>query len=322
MTKVKFAIPKGSLEDATFKILEEAGYKILGRARTYRPSINDPEIEIRVLRPQEIPIYVAEGIQDIGITGIDWIEETHSDVKDLLDLSYGFIKLVIAVPRLWNDINSLPQLLEAFFKKRKEIRFSTEYLNTTASLLKSNIIYKKYFGDTEPLIITPWLRKGENSRVSVFLSFGATEAKPPENADAILDATETGTTLRQNNLKIIEVVRESTAHLIVNKTSLREASKKEKIYDILTLLKGVVDGRRKLHIFVNVTEKNLRRLLKEIPALKKPTISPLSSKGWYSINAVIEKDLFLELLPRIRKLAQGLVVYEPRQVLSLDEIID
>lgn len=321
MKKVRFALPKGSLESATYEILSKAGYKLSGQERTYRPSINDPGIEPRILRPQEIPIYVAEGLQDIGITGLDWIKETNSDVEVLLNLEYGAIKLVLAIPKPWN-INSLSQLIEEFWKEKKELRISTEYLNTTVSYLKSNPKYKDCYGHLDPLVITPWWRIGNNPSVSVFLSFGATEAKPPETADAIVDVTETGTTLEQNNLKIIETISESTAYLIANKDALKDVEKREKIYDILTLLKGVVDGRKKLHIFVNVSETNLQELLRQLPALKRPTVSPLSEKGWYSVNTVIEKNIFMELLPKLRKLAQGLVVYEPRQVLSLDEIFE
>ncbi|MCP8318445.1 MAG: ATP phosphoribosyltransferase [Candidatus Methylarchaceae archaeon HK01B] len=321
MKKVKFALPKGSLESATFEILGRAGYKLSGQERTYRPTINDPKLEPRILRPQEIPIYVAEGLHDIGITGMDWIKETDSDVEVLLDLEYGAINIVMAIPKPWTTINSLSQLVENFWKEKKELRISTEYLNTTVSYLKSNTNYKQYYGHLAPLIITPWWRIGNNPKVSVFLSFGATEAKPPETADAIVDVTETGTTLDQNDLKIIDIVDRSTAHLIANKDALKDPEKKEKIYDILTLLKGVVDGRKRLHIFVNVSETNLPKLLKQLPALKKPTISSLSEKGWYSVNTVIEKEVFIELLPKLRRLAQGLVVYEPRQVLSLDEVL-
>jgi ATP phosphoribosyltransferase len=156
--------------------------------------------------------------------------------------------------------------------------------------------------------------------VSIFLSFGATEAKPPESADAIVDVTETGTTLERNNLKIIETIMESAAVFIANKKALTNPKKREKIYDILTLLKGVVDGKKKIHIFVNVKKENLNKLLNQLPALKKPTISPLSAEEWYSVNTVIDRDHFLELLPTLRRLAQGLVVHEPRQILPLEEI--
>jgi ATP phosphoribosyltransferase len=320
MTTVKLVIPKGSLENGTFEILKRAGYEIYGHKRTYRPTLSDPEIELKILRPQEIPIQVSEGLHDIGITGQDWLAETGADVQTLLKMEYGRVKMVIAIPQLWSNISSLSELLKNFGKTGKNLRISTEYLNTTALYLKSNCIYRDTFDDVDPVLVTPWWRKGSNSKVSIFLSFGATEAKPPENADAIVDIVETGTTLEQNDLKPIETICTSEAILIANKQSLQDPKKKEKIYDVLTLLKGVIDGRKKFHIFVNVKKENLARLLRNIPALKGPTISPLATEGWYSVNTVIERKDFLKILPSIRKLAQGLVVYEPRQVLSLSEI--
>jgi ATP phosphoribosyltransferase len=170
------------------------------------------------------------------------------------------------------------------------------------------------------MIVTPWCRKGDNPRAKIFLSFGATEAKPPENSDCIMDVTETGTTLDANNLKIIETVMTSSAVLIANKKTLQDPEKQEKIYDIVALLKGVVDGSNRIHIFVNVKKSNLQKLLTELPALKNPTIAPLADERWVSVNTVIEKDCLIGILPKIRKLAQGLVVYEPRQVMALDEV--
>lgn len=320
MVKVKFAIPAGSLQKATFEILERAGYRVSGQERSYRPVINDPEIELRLLRPQEIPILVSEGLYDIGITGLDWIRENKADVEVLQNLEYGKIKIVVAVPKSWEKINSFSSLLETFIGEGKNVRISAEYLNITAEYIKNNQTYRKLFGDLEPLMVTPWWRKGENQKVSILLSFGATEAKPPEVVDAIIDVTETGTSLEQNNLKAIDTIMESTAFLIANKDSLGASAKREKIFDILALLKGVVDGAKRLHIFVNVKVENLEKLLQELPALKKPTIAPLADKDWCSVNTVVEKDAFLKILPTIRKLAQGLVVYEPRQVLALDEV--
>jgi len=317
--RIKFALPIGSLARATFDILERAGYRISGQERTYRPSINDPEIELKILRPQEIPIFVSEGLQDVGITGLDWIQETNTNVEILLDLEYGKVKIVVATPKSWTTINSLSGLLDSFRCEGKDVRISTEYLNTAVEYVMTNHTYREFYGDLDPLVVTPWWRKGTNHRVCIFLSFGATEAKPPENADAIVDVVETGTTLEQNNLKTIETIMESTAVLIANKKALRGSQKREKIYDILNMLKGVVDGRKKLHIFMNVKKENLQELLSRLPALKRPTISPLSAEGWYSVNTVIDKDYFLQLLPTLRRLAQGLVVYEPRQVLTLEE---
>jgi len=319
MDKVKFAIPAGSLAKATFEILQRSGYKVSGQERTYRPTINDPKIELKILRPQEIPVFVSEGLQDAGITGQDWIRETCADVEVLQNLEYGKIRLVVAIPK-GLSASSISAFMEALWSKGKNFRISTEYLNIAAEYIKNNPAYRKRFGESEPLIVTPWWRKGENPRAKIFLSFGATEAKPPENADCIMDATDTGSTLEANNLKIIETVMQSSAVLIANKKALADPQKKEKIYDILTLLKGVVDGSKRIHIFVNVKKTNLQKLLRELPALKNPTIAPLADENWCSVNTIIEKDRLIDLLPKIRKLAQGIVVYEPRQVLALDEI--
>lgn len=319
MHTVKFAVPKGSIEDATFRILEEAWQTVSGRGRTYRVKLSDSEIDVKILRPQEIPTYVQEGFYDVGITGKDWIREAKADVKILLDLEYGRVKQVIAVPQSF-ELNDLTELITEFAKNNKILRISSEYLTTTASHIKSNLAYQKYFGASDPMIITPWLRVGDNRQVQIFLSFGATEAKPPEDVDAIFDITETGTTLTQNNLKIIDTVFESSAALIANNDALKDPKKREKIADMIALLKGVVEGRKKLHIFVNVKKENLNKLLKNLPALKKPTISPLSEDGWYGVNTIIDKNEFIKIVPIMRKMAQGLVVMEPRQILSLHEI--
>jgi ATP phosphoribosyltransferase len=319
MPTVKFAVPKGSIEIATFKILEEAWHSIVGIGRTYRIRLSDPEIEVKILRPQEIPTYVQEGFYDIGITGRDWIREAKANIQILLDLEYGRVKQVFAIPEHLES-NNLTELIVEFATKKKPLRISSEYLTTTSSHIKENPAYKKYFGDISPMIITPWLRVGENRNVQIFLSFGATEAKPPEDVDAIFDITETGTTLVQNKLKVIDTVMESSAVLVANKTALKDSKKREKIADMVALLKGVVEGRKKLHIFVNVKKENLDRLLASMPALKKPTISSLSEEGWYGVNTIIDKNEFIQIVPIMRRLAQGLVVMDPRQILPLDEI--
>jgi len=319
MASVRFAIPKGSIEESTFRFLEQAWFSVHGKGRTYRVTIDDPEVSLKLLRPQEIPTYVQEGLYDVGITGKDWIEETNADVKVLLDLGYGGIKIVIATPKTYK-VNSLSDIIREYASNGKTLRISTEYLNISANYIRQNPEYSKHFGRKEPMMITPWWRKGDNDKIQLLLSFGATEAKPPEDSDAIIDVTETGTTLEQNNLKIIETVMESTAVLVANKSSLQDAKKKEKIYDIVTLLKGVVEGRNKLHIFVNVRKENLEQLLKSLPALKRPTISQLSEEGWYSVNTIISKGEFVRIIPTLRKLAQGLVVHEPRGILPLEEV--
>ncbi|MFB5608300.1 MAG: ATP phosphoribosyltransferase [Candidatus Nitrosomaritimum yanchengensis] len=319
MSQVKFAIPKGSLEDATFKLLEKSWTKVNRKSRTYRVFLDDPKIIVKMLRPQEIPTLVSEGLYDVGITGKDWVGETKADVEQILDLEYGKIRLVIAFPDKYSYKN-LDAMIADYAKKKKILRISSEYLTTAAKFLKESKSYQKYYGSKDPLIVTPWVRLGTNKNVQIHLSFGATEAKPPEDVDAIMDVTETGTTLKQNKLKIVDEVLTSTAHLIVNKKSLKDPKKREKIFDIVTLMRGAVHGRKYLHIYLNVEENNLKKLLKQMPSLKKPTVSPLSEEGWFGVNTVIRKEEYHKLIPKLRKIAQGLVVHEPRQILELEEI--
>ena len=319
MSKVKFAIPKGSLEEATFKILEKSWTKVNRKSRTYRVYLDDPQITVKMLRPQEIPNLVSEGLYDVGITGEDWIGETNANVEPILDLEYGKIKLVIAIPDKYKFKN-LDEMIAAYAKKKKILRISSEYLTTASKFIKQLKSYKKFYGSKDPQIVTPWVQLGTNKNVQIHLSFGATEAKPPDDVDAIMDVTETGTTLKQNQLKIVDKVLESNAYLVANKNSLKDKSKREKIFDIVTLMRGAVQGGKYLHIYLNVEEKNLKKLLKEVTSLKRPTVSPLSEKGWFGVNTVIEKSEFHKLVPKLRKIAQGLVVHETRQILELEEI--
>ncbi len=165
MPKTKFAIPKGSLERATFDLLERVWYKVHGRERTYRPTVDDPSIELKMLRPQEIPIFVSEGLHDLGITGQDWIRETKADVDILLKLGYGKIKLVVALPRALG-INSLSDLFKEFWRTQRKVRVSTEYPSISAEYIKSNPFYRRSFGGQDPYVITPWWRTGTNGLVS------------------------------------------------------------------------------------------------------------------------------------------------------------
>ncbi|MDP7207335.1 MAG: ATP phosphoribosyltransferase, partial [Candidatus Bathyarchaeota archaeon] len=193
--------------------------------------------------------------------------------------------------------------------------------NAAKDYIKANPVYREAYGNADPLVVSPWWRVGENEAVAIYLSFGATEAKPPEDADAIIEVVDTGTSLEQNSLKIIEKVMDTSALLIANKRALKDPSKREKIMDILTLIKGAVDGSKKLHVFANVKKTNLEELLEKLPALKRPTISDLSDPEWCAINTIIDKKKFLEILPILRVLSQGIVVHEPRQVLPLEEIM-
>ncbi len=319
MKKLKLTLPKGSLEKGTLDIFQGAFYSIAGQERTYRPVISDPAIEVKILRPQEIPMYVAEGVFDVGITGTDWILETGAKVEKLLDLEYGRVRIVSAIPKSAN-VTSASKYLDGIWKRRGTVRISTEYLNLGSNYLKSLPAYRRRFGGEDPMLVTPWWSKGKNSRALIYLSFGATEAKPPEDADLIVEVTETGTSLEQNNLKPMDTILESSASLISNSRALRDAWKREKVLNLLALLKGVVEARKRVHIFLNTREENLQKLMKELPALKRPTVSPLSEKGWYALNTVVRKDDLQRLIPTLRRLAQGLVVHEPLQVLPLDEL--
>ncbi|MFW9866115.1 MAG: ATP phosphoribosyltransferase [Candidatus Thorarchaeota archaeon] len=320
---LKFTIPKGSLQEEVTSFFERAGLKLkFASKRDYRPSAGDPEVYIKLLRPQEIPNYLVEENEfDLGISGIDWVKETKADVEILLDLEIGAVSIVLCAPNKWDDIGSLDDILQKFHEEEKTLRISTEYLTLSMNYLKQNKAYQELYGDRRPLVITPWKNWGENEKVKIFLSFGATEAKPPEEVDVIIDNTSTGTTINANNLKILEILDTSTAVLIANKNSLKDEWKQEKIKDILVLLKGVIEAKKKLHIFMNVREENLSKILVELPALKRPTISKLAgSEGWYAINTIIKKEEFLGLIPMLRKYSQGLVVHEPRQILPLEDI--
>jgi ATP phosphoribosyltransferase len=303
--------------DDTLRTLQRAGYRIMGENRTYKPTINDPHIEVRVLRPQEIPIYVADGLQDVGITGSDWIRETGADVRHLLDLGYARVRIVLAVPKSMIQFQSLGDLVLSFAEEGKTLRIATEYLGLAKESLMGLSAYRKLYGDSEPLIVTPWWKTGPNQNVAIYLSFGATEAKAPIGADAIIEVVDTGTSLRQNGLEIVEELYKSSAVLICNKESIEQSEKREKILDIATLLNGVVEARKRLHIFVNVKKENLDGLLRMLPALKEPTVSPLANSDWVAVNTVIKREEYLMCIPSLRRISQGLVVYEPLQVLPL-----
>jgi ATP phosphoribosyltransferase len=323
--QLKFLIPKGSLQETVETLIKNAGYKYYLDSRGYRPTINDPEIDMKMLRPQEIPNYlIGENESDLGITGIDWVRETRTmdDVDVLLDLNAGKVKLVFAIPQSWETCNSFDEFLEEFVASGRQLRISTEYINTTLDFVMKSPVYQQYYGDAKPHVITPWYNYGDNLRVKVYLSFGATEAKPPEEVDAIVDNTETGNTLRANGLKIVNVLDTSSAVLIGNRSAMEDPWKAEKIKDIMTLLQGVVDARQKLHVFFNIEDENLPKILDNLPALKNPTVAKLAgegAEGWSAVNTVIPRDDFLKMIPIFRKWAQGLVVYEPRQILPLEK---
>ncbi|HZK52022.1 MAG TPA: ATP phosphoribosyltransferase [Actinomycetota bacterium] len=273
---LKFVIPKGSLERATFQLLEDADLKVTRASeREYRGSINDPRIDsVAILRPQEIPTYVADGFFDIGITGEDWIAETASDVVKVAPLRYSKqtdrpIKIVLAVPEE-SGITEPQQI-------KPDARISTELPNLT----------KAYFD-----------RLG--IPVRIFLSYGATEAKVPEIVDAIVDLTETGATLKRNGMVIIDTLLESHTHLIANRESWADPVKREAIDELTILLRGTVDARGRVLVKLNVGSDNLDAVLDLLPAMRSPTVSHLADTGFLAVETVVPKSTINVLIPRLK----------------------
>ncbi|GAF86602.1 unnamed protein product, partial [marine sediment metagenome] len=257
--KMKLGIPKGSLQESTVKLFKKAGFNIDANGRSYFPEIDDPEIECMLIRAQEMSRYVEEGVLDFGLTGKDWILENKSDVKEVADLIYakrglGKVKWVLAVPDD-SDIKTVKDL------KGKKI--ATEAVNLTKEYLKKNKV-----------------------RAKVEFSWGATEVKPPELADAIVEITETGSSLRANNLRIVDTLLESTTKLIANKDSWKDKEKREKVQNIAMLLQGAISAEEKVGLMMNVKKKDVKKLLEILPALQKPTISELSDKAWVDVSTI------------------------------------
>lgn len=273
---LKLVLPKGSLERATFELFEAADLKVTrGSDRDYRGSIEDPRIDsVAILRPQEIPTYVEEGFFDLGVTGEDWIAETGADVVKVAPLAYSKqtdrpVKVVLAVPRD-SGITSPEQI-------KPDSRISTELPNLT----------RAYF---ERLGIP----------VKIFLSYGATEAKVPEIVDAIVDLTETGSTLRRNGMEIVDVVLESRTHLIANKDCYADETKRAAIDELTILLSGAITARGRVLVKLNVRKESLSDVVGALPAMRAPTISELAEDGYYAIETIVPKSDINVLIPRLK----------------------
>ncbi len=281
--KLKLGIPKGSLEQATIELFRKAGFNIRTSSRSYFPSIDDEEIECMLIRAQEMARYVEDGVLDAGLTGRDWVEESGARVETLCDLiyakqSFGKVRWVLAVPE------------SSIFKSVQDLEgkiIATELVETTKRYLQRNGVTAK-----------------------VEFSWGATEVKPPVLADAIVEVTETGASLRASNLRIIETVLESNTQLIGNIDSVREEWKRRKLDDIKMLLEGAINALGKVGLMLNVLRDNLSAVLAILPALKKPTISQLSDEGWLALNTVLDESTVRHIIPRLKEAgAQGIVEY-------------
>ncbi|HUU30228.1 MAG TPA: ATP phosphoribosyltransferase [archaeon] len=272
--KIKIGLPKGSLQEATFELFRRAGYNFSISERSYFPSIDDPEIEAMLIRAQEMAHYVEVGVFDAGLTGKDWILENGADVVEVADLVYAKrsmrpVRWVLAVP---NDspVQSVKDLEGA--------KISTEVVN----------IARRYLED-------------HGVTAEVEFSWGATEAKVPDLADAIIEVTETGSSLRANNLRIVETVLESTTRLIANKKAWSDPGKREKIENIALMLKGAIEAEGKVGIKLNVLKSHLAELVRILPAMKNPTISSLNDPEWVAVEVILDENIVRKIVPELKK---------------------
>ena len=279
--RLVIGLPKGSLQDSTFAMMKKAGFNVSTGSRSYMPSVDDPELSARLIRAQEISRYVEHGMLDVGLTGHDWVVENQSDVFEVANLVYAKqglrpVRWVIAVP------NDSP------IKSGKDLqgkRIATEAVG----------ICKQYLA-----------RIGVQAEVE--FSWGATEVKAPELVDAIMDITETGSSLRANNLRIVETVLESTTRLIANRKAWADPWKRAKIEQIALLLRGALAAETKVMLKLNVQKKNLARVNKLLPALHAPTVNGLAASGWYSVETVVDEPQVRTLIPQLKAAgAEGII---------------
>ena len=289
MSTIKLGLPKGSLQDATIQLFARAGFNIYASTRSYFPAIDDPEIDCMLIRAQEMARYVADGVLDAGLTGQDWIAEHAAanggatTIRPLADLiyakqSFGKVRWVLAVPE------------ESRYRTVQDLEGAT----VATELVRASQAY--------------FARHGVN--VNVEFSWGATEVKPPVLADAIVEVTETGSSLRANRLRIIDTVLESNTQLIANTTSLEDDWKRTKLQNIALLLRAAIEAQGRVGIMLNVRRSDLDAVLALLPALQRPTISPLSDPDWVALNTIIEERTVRDLIPRLKAAnAQGIVEY-------------
>jgi len=288
--KLKIGIPKGSLQEATFTLFKKAGFEFrMSSGRSYHPSVDDPEIDPLLIRPQEIPRYVEEGILDVGLTGKDWIEDNGSDVVEVGEFMYSKatlnpIRVVLAAP---ND-TAIQGVADLAGK-----RIATEYVRLTERYLESHGV-----------------------KASVEFSWGACEVKVPELVDAIVVNTETGSSLRAHNLKIVDTLLTSTTRLIANHAAWEDPWKRAKTENIALLLRGALNAEQLVGLKMNVPRRDLDTVNGILPALKKPTVSPLSDSEWVALEIIVEEKVVRDLLPALKRAgAEGLVEYPLNKVI-------
>jgi ATP phosphoribosyltransferase len=287
---LKLGIPKGSLENATIDLFRRAGFQITVNSRSYFPAIDDPNIECMLIRAQEMARYVEDGVLDAGLTGLDWIAETCANVQPITDLvyakqSFGRVRWVLAVPEQ-SEVRSVKDL------EGKII--ATELVETTKRYLAANGVTAK-----------------------VEFSWGATEVKPPILADAIVEVTETGSSLRANNLRIVETVLKSNTQFIANTTSWQDPAKRKQMQDIQMLLEGAINAMGKVGLMMNVERSSLQQVLDVLPALKTPTISTLADENWLALNTILDESTVRTIIPRLKQAgASGIVEYPLNKIVN------
>lgn len=283
MTLLKLGIPKGSLQDATIDLLSRAGWKVVLNSRSYVPTIDDPEISCLLVRAQEMARYVQSGALEAGITGHDWVVETQADVVELAELVYAKqrlarVKWVLAVPE------------DSTIREPRD--------------LEGKVIATEVVGITENYLA----KHGVKARVE--FSWGATEVKVPQLADAIVEVTETGSSLRANRLRVLDTVLESATVFIMNRKAAADPAKREKAENLVLMLQGAIAAATRVGLMLNVRRENLDGVLAALPALKNPTISSLSDPDWVAVNTIIEESVVRQILPRLKAAkAQGIVEY-------------
>ncbi|NMA45640.1 MAG: ATP phosphoribosyltransferase [Lentisphaerae bacterium] len=288
MATLRLGIPKGSLEETTVDMFRRAGYKIDVQSRSYYPSIDDKDIECVLIRAQEMSRYVEEGLLDCGLTGHDWIVENNSDVVEIAELVYGKVgrkplRWVLAVPND-SEIQGPKDLAGK--------RIATEAVGMTKRYLAKHGV-----------------------EASVEFSWGATEVKPPHLADAIVEITETGSSLRANNLRIVDTLCETTTRFIANKDSAKDPVKRAKMDKLALLLKAVLAAESRVGLMLNVHKDHLEAVLSILPALQRPTVASLSDKNWYSLTTVIDERVARDIIPELMRAgAEGLVEYSLNKV--------
>jgi ATP phosphoribosyltransferase len=286
--KLRFGLPKGSLQDAAIEKLAKAGFNISVGSRSYIPYVDDEELEIRLIRAQEISRYVEHGYLHCGITGHDWIQENGSDVHEVGEFIFSKVtrqpsRWVLAVPEN-SRIKSVRDL--------QNKRIATELVNSTKRYLKQNKV-----------------------KAEVEFSWGATEVKAHELVDAIVEITETGSSLRANHLRIVETILVSTPRLIANHAAWKDRWKRRKIETLAMLLRGALEAESKVGLKMNIAEKNLRNLLDKLPALRQPTISTLSQPGWVAVETIIDEHVVREMIPLLKAAgAEGIIEYPLNKV--------